>query len=56
MFQAYVGRDYLNIRYDDIIFTVRAGLTFSLDKYLPSGWRPDERRLETIKTDERLQK
>ena len=30
---AYYGRDYLNIRYDDIIISVQWGLTLSLDKY-----------------------
>ena len=33
---AYYGRDYLNIRYDDIIFSIQWGLTLSLDKfYMP---------------------
>lgn len=31
----YAGRDYMNIRYDDIIFTAQAGITLSLDKYIP---------------------
>ncbi len=35
---AYVGRDYLNIRYDDIIMSVQAGITFSFDKYYPPSW------------------
>lgn len=30
---AYYGRDYLNIRYDDIVFVVRAGLTLNLENY-----------------------
>lgn len=29
----YYGRDYLNIRYDDIVVAVHWGLTLSLDKY-----------------------
>ena len=29
----YYGRDYLNIRYDDIVFVTQLGLTLSLDKY-----------------------
>ena len=40
LFHFYTGRDFLNIRYDDIIWTLRFGLTFSLDKYYPSGWSP----------------
>jgi hypothetical protein len=31
---AYYGRDYLNIRYDDIIFSLQAGITLSLDKLI----------------------
>ncbi len=30
---AYFGRDYLNIRYDDIVYSIQAGVTLSLDKY-----------------------
>ncbi|MAD96834.1 MAG: hypothetical protein CMB99_05840 [Flavobacteriaceae bacterium] len=30
---AYYGRDYLNIRYDDIIFSLQAGITLSLEKF-----------------------
>ena len=29
----YYGRDYMNIRYDDIIFTTQLGVTLSLDKF-----------------------
>lgn len=29
----YWGRDYMNIRYDDIIFLANAGLTFNFSKY-----------------------
>ncbi len=29
----YYGRDYLNIRYDDIVYVIRAGLTLNLDNY-----------------------
>jgi hypothetical protein len=32
---AYYGRDYLNIRYDDVIFSLQFGLTLSLKKYSP---------------------
>lgn len=33
---AYYGRDYLNIRYDDIIFSLQAGITISVNKiFLP---------------------
>lgn len=33
---AYYGRDYLNIRYDDIIFSLQTGITISVDKiFLP---------------------
>ncbi len=33
---AYYGRDYLNVRYDDIVFSIQAGFTLSLDKfYIP---------------------
>ncbi|WP_299522501.1 hypothetical protein [Winogradskyella sp.] len=30
---AYYGRDYLNIRYDDIIYSIQGGITLSLDKF-----------------------
>lgn len=29
----YYGRDYLNIRYDDIVFSAQAGITLSLSKF-----------------------
>lgn len=35
---AFFGRDYMNIRYDDIIISLQAGITFSLDKYYPPAW------------------
>lgn len=38
MIMFYTGRDYLNIRYDDIIYSVQVGLTMALDKYYPSTW------------------
>ncbi|WP_460218558.1 hypothetical protein [Psychroserpens sp. MEBiC05023] len=31
---AYYGRDYLNIRYDDIIYSIQGGITLSLDKFI----------------------
>ena len=31
---AYYGRDYLNIRFDDIIFSVQAGITLNLNKLI----------------------
>ncbi|MFT5167594.1 MAG: hypothetical protein ACI8P3_002832 [Saprospiraceae bacterium] len=31
----YRGRDYLNIRYDDIVSSFQAGLSFNLSKYMP---------------------
>ena len=36
MIMAYYGRDYLNIRYDNIVYSFQAGISFSLDKYFPS--------------------
>ncbi len=33
LFHAYYGRDYLNIRYDDIVFGIMAGLTLDINKY-----------------------
>lgn len=34
---AYYGRDYLNIRYDDIVYSFQLGVTLSLDKFfMPS--------------------
>jgi len=33
MAHLYFGRDYLNIRYDDIMFTAMVGLTLDLNKY-----------------------
>lgn len=39
LFHTYLGRDYLNIRYDDIIFTWQFGITASLNKYTPIGFK-----------------
>jgi hypothetical protein len=33
IFHAYYGRDYLNIRYDDIVLGIMGGLTLSINKY-----------------------
>ncbi len=35
----YCGRDYLNIRYDDIVFIGMAGITASLSKYRAPLWQ-----------------
>ncbi|MFZ4796380.1 MAG: hypothetical protein ACOYMA_02735 [Bacteroidia bacterium] len=34
MIHTYYGRDYLNIRYDDVVFGVMGGLTISFNKYI----------------------
>ncbi|MEM9821028.1 MAG: hypothetical protein AAF985_08145 [Bacteroidota bacterium] len=39
LFHTYYGRDYLNIRYDDLIFTWQLGITASLNKYTPIGFK-----------------
>lgn len=39
MIHGFYGRDYLNIRYDDIVFIGMIGITFSMDKYYPIGWK-----------------
>ena len=36
--QFYYGRDYLNVRYDSIIYSIQAGISFTFDKYTPIGW------------------
>lgn len=36
----YVGRDYLNIRYDDIVHIGMIGFTASFKKYRPAMWLP----------------
>jgi len=33
IFHIYYGRDYMNIRYDDIVFAAMVGVSFSLTKY-----------------------
>ncbi|MBI3142636.1 MAG: hypothetical protein HYZ16_07405 [Bacteroidetes bacterium] len=38
----YAGRDYLNVRYDDIIWTFQAGLTITFNKYVPATWQSKE--------------
>jgi len=35
----YAGRDYMNIRYDDVIWMVQFGISLSVDKYYPIGWQ-----------------
>lgn len=35
LLHAYYGRDYLNIRYDDIVFGIMGGLTLTFNKYMP---------------------
>ncbi|MCR9152563.1 MAG: hypothetical protein NXI09_00515 [Bacteroidetes bacterium] len=36
MAMIYYGRDYLNIRYDNIVYSIQVGVSFSLDKYFPT--------------------
>lgn len=43
IFHFYYGRDYMNIRYDDIVWSASLGLSFSLDKYYPAGWTPERK-------------
>lgn len=38
--QHYYGRDYFNIRYDNIVSTFLIGLTFNFDKSLPLKFNP----------------
>lgn len=40
MIHLFYGRDYLNIRYDDIVFIAMGGLSFTINKYYPIGWNP----------------
>lgn len=39
MLHLFAGRDYLNVRYDDIIVLAQIGVSLSLDKFYPFGWR-----------------
>tara|TARA_R110002096_G_scaffold135456_2_gene287124 strand:+ start:24635 stop:25762 length:1128 start_codon:yes stop_codon:yes gene_type:complete len=39
MLHLFAGRDYLNIRYDDIVFVAQFGVSLCLDKFNPFGWR-----------------
>ncbi len=36
----YYGRDYMNIRYDDIISAFHTGFSFSLLRYRPPRFNP----------------
>ncbi|PTM03457.1 MAG: hypothetical protein DA405_10435 [Bacteroidetes bacterium] len=38
MAMVYYGRDYLNIRYDNIVYSFQLGISFSLDKFFPSTY------------------
>lgn len=38
----YYGRDYLNIRYDRVVWLFMGGLSFTIAKYVPFGWRAAE--------------
>lgn len=42
LFNGYFGRDYLNIRYDDIIWTAQVGISITLDRYYPMRWNSIE--------------
>ena len=35
----YAGRDYMNIRFDDVIYTIQFGLSYTIDKYYPVGFK-----------------
>ncbi|MEJ7736149.1 MAG: hypothetical protein WKF97_01880 [Chitinophagaceae bacterium] len=37
----YHGRDYMNIRYDDIVFVFMAGISFTLNKYRHPRFNPN---------------
>ena len=38
----FYGRDYMNIRYDDVIFTAMFGVSFSLKKYRHPRFNPNQ--------------
>lgn len=44
----FYGRDYMNIRYDDIIFAAMAGITFTLNKYRHPRFNPNQYILKEI--------
>ncbi len=46
--KAYTGRDYLNIRYDDIIWTVQGGISVSLDQHYPFRWKSSQSIVEKV--------
>lgn len=41
-FSIYYGRDYMNIRYDDIIFSTQLGVTLSLDKFFMPNLKSEQ--------------
>ena len=42
MIMLYYGRDYLNIRYDNIIVSAQVGFSIALDKYFPTTYHTNE--------------
>ena len=61
MIHFYRGRDYFNIRYDDIVFAFSFGITFTIHRYRNPKFRPQEAVIGTLngnqtKFDQRQQK
>ncbi|MEM8906372.1 MAG: hypothetical protein AAGD05_00885 [Bacteroidota bacterium] len=48
LFHVYSGRDYLNIRYDDIVFSWQVGISAALSKYKPIGFRSSDAIVEKL--------
>jgi hypothetical protein len=46
----YRGRDYFNIRYDDIVWVAHAGLSFTINRYHNPRFHPDESIIGTGNT------
>lgn len=48
-FHHYYGRDYFNIRYDDIVNYYSFGITFNLNKVFPPRFKSSESIISTLK-------
>lgn len=51
MLHFYRGRDYFNIRYDDIIWNFSAGVTFTIHRYKNPRFRPQEAVIKRVEAD-----
>lgn len=51
LIHVYRGRDYFNIRYDDVVWVFSGGISFTINRYLNPRFHPDKAILNASNTE-----